>query len=129
MAELGPHSAEAHAEVGRRAAELRVDHLFAVGKMAGVMGAAARAAGLMGGIEVGGVETVAKAVKRFVRPGDGGLIEGSRASRRSGEGRGGEEGRSRGGPDHYKKKREPAPVLAQRVRRVGCHQPPHTIVR
>jgi len=81
MAELGPHGAEAHAEVGRRAAELRVDQLFAVGKMAGVMGAAARAAGLMRVIELGEVETVANAVKRFVRPGDVVLIKASRASR------------------------------------------------
>ena len=81
MAELGPHGAEAHAEVGRRAAELRVDLLFAVGKMAGVMGAAARAAGLMRVIELGEVETVANAVKRFVRPGDVVLIKASRASR------------------------------------------------
>jgi UDP-N-acetylmuramoyl-tripeptide--D-alanyl-D-alanine ligase len=81
MAELGPHSAEAHAEVGRRAAEVRVDQLFAVGKMAGVMGAAARAAGLMCVIELGEVEIVANAVKRFVRSGDVVLIKASRASR------------------------------------------------
>ena len=81
MAELGPHSAEAHAEVGRRAAELNVDQLFAVGKMAGLMGAAARAAGLMRVIELGEVETVATAVKHFVRSGDVVLIKASRAAR------------------------------------------------
>jgi len=81
MAELGPHSAEAHAEVGRRAAETRVDQLFAVGKMAGVMGAAARAAGLMHVTELGEAETGATAVKHFVRSGDVVLIKASRASR------------------------------------------------
>ena len=81
MAELGPHSAEAHAEVGRRAAETGVDQLFAVGKMAGVMGAAARAAGLMHVTELGEAETGATAVKHFVRPGDVVLIKASRAAR------------------------------------------------
>lgn len=81
MAELGPHSAEAHAEVGRRAAQVKVDQLFAVGKMAGVMGAAARAAGLLRVIEMGEVETVANAVRQFVRIGDVVLLKASRATR------------------------------------------------
>jgi UDP-N-acetylmuramoyl-tripeptide--D-alanyl-D-alanine ligase len=80
MAELGPHSAEAHAEVGRRAAELKVDQLFAVGRLSGVMGAAARAAGLMQVVELGEVETAANAVKHFVRPGDVVLLKASRAT-------------------------------------------------
>ena len=42
MAELGAHSEAAHAEVGRRAAELGIGQLFAVGKMAAVTAAAAR---------------------------------------------------------------------------------------
>jgi len=81
MAELGRHAADAHAEVGRRAAEEHVDQLFAVGKMAGVMGAAARAAGLMQVSELGEVETAANVVKRFVRSGDVVLVKASRASR------------------------------------------------
>src|SRR5947207_62822 len=81
MAELGPHSAEAHAEVGRRAAETRVDQVFAVGKMEDVMGAAARAAGLMHVTELGEAEIGATAVKHFVRSGDVVLIKASRASR------------------------------------------------
>ena len=81
MAELGPASAGAHAEVGRRAAALKVDQLFAVGKMAGVMGAAARASGLVGVIELGEVETAANAVKRFVMDGDVVLLKASRATR------------------------------------------------
>jgi UDP-N-acetylmuramoyl-tripeptide--D-alanyl-D-alanine ligase len=81
MAELGPQSAEAHAEVGRCAAGQQVDQLFAVGKMAGVMGAAARAAGLMRVIELGEVETTANAVKHFVKQGDAVLVKASRAAR------------------------------------------------
>jgi UDP-N-acetylmuramoyl-tripeptide--D-alanyl-D-alanine ligase len=81
MAELGRHSAEAHAEVGRRVAELKLDQLFAVGRMAGVMGAAARAAGLTRVNELGDVETAANAVRRFVRDGDVVLLKASRASR------------------------------------------------
>ena len=81
MAELGPHSAEAHAEVGRIAADFRIDQLFAVGRMAGVMGAAARAAGLMRVIELGEVETTARAVKHFLRQGDAVMVKASRAAR------------------------------------------------
>src|SRR6266853_6429992 len=46
MAELGAHSEAAHEEVGRRAAELGVEQLFVVGKMAAVMARGARNAGL-----------------------------------------------------------------------------------
>jgi len=55
--------------------------LFAVGRMAGVMGAAARAAGLVHVTELGEPETGATAVKHFVRSGDVVLIKASRASR------------------------------------------------
>jgi UDP-N-acetylmuramoyl-tripeptide--D-alanyl-D-alanine ligase len=81
MAELGRHSAEAHAEVGRRAAELKLDQLFAVGRMAGVMGAAARAAGLTRVNELGEVETAANAIRCFVRDGDVVLLKASRGAR------------------------------------------------
>ena len=81
MAELGDHCAEAHAEVGRRAAELKLDQLFAVGAMAGVMGAAARAAGLRGVNELREVESAANAVNRFVRDGDVVLLKASRSTR------------------------------------------------
>jgi UDP-N-acetylmuramoyl-tripeptide--D-alanyl-D-alanine ligase len=43
MAELGAHSEAAHAEVGRRAAELKIGQLFTVGKAAAAMAQAARA--------------------------------------------------------------------------------------
>ena len=81
MAELGPHSEGAHKEVGRRAAELGVAQLFAVGEMASVMGRAARGAGLSRVFEFADVETAAAAVKSFVKPGDLVLVKASRAMR------------------------------------------------
>jgi len=81
MAELGAHSVAAHEEAGRRAAELGVEQLFAVGKMAGVMAGAARAAGLGRIFEFADVATAANAVKQFVKPGDLVLLKASRATR------------------------------------------------
>jgi UDP-N-acetylmuramoyl-tripeptide--D-alanyl-D-alanine ligase len=78
MAELGAQSAAAHEEVGRRAAELGVEQLFVVGKMAGAMAGAARAAKLVRIFEFGDVETAASAVKHFVKPGDIVLLKASR---------------------------------------------------
>jgi UDP-N-acetylmuramoyl-tripeptide--D-alanyl-D-alanine ligase len=81
MAELGAHSEGAHEEVGRQAAELGIAQLFAVGKMASVMGRAARAAGLNRVFEFADVETAAAAVKSFVKPGDLVLLKASRVMR------------------------------------------------
>ena len=81
MAELGAHSEAAHAEVGRRAAELKVGQLFAVGKMAPVVAKAARDAGLSRVIEFENVETAIKAVKSFLKSGDLVLLKASRSSR------------------------------------------------
>lgn len=81
MAELGDASEAAHAEVGRRAAELGVDQLIAVGAMAGVMGAAARASGLNRVVELASPEAAAHAVRRLVRRGDLVLVKASRATR------------------------------------------------
>ena len=81
MAELGAHSEAAHEEVGRRAAELGVGQLFAVGKMAPVMARAARDAGLNRVFEFADVETAAAAVKSFVKTGDVVLLKASRATR------------------------------------------------
>ncbi len=81
MAELGAHSEEAHEEIGRQAAELGIAQLFAVGKMAPVMGRAARAAGLNRVFEFADVETAAAAVKSFVKPGDLVLLKASRVMR------------------------------------------------
>lgn len=81
MAELGAQSESAHAEVGRRAAELGVGQLFAVGKMAPVMAQAARQAGLNRVIEFSDVETAATALKSFLKTGDVVLLKASRATR------------------------------------------------
>lgn len=81
MAELGSQTEGAHAEVGRKAAELGIGQLFAVGKMAPVMAAAAREAGLTRVIEFGDAETAAHAVKNFVKAGDVVLLKASRISR------------------------------------------------
>jgi UDP-N-acetylmuramoyl-tripeptide--D-alanyl-D-alanine ligase len=81
MAELGQHSEAAHEEVGRRAAELGVGQLFAVGKMAPIMARGARSAGLARVLEFSDVETAAIAIKQFVRDGDVLLLKASRATR------------------------------------------------
>jgi UDP-N-acetylmuramoyl-tripeptide--D-alanyl-D-alanine ligase len=81
MNELGAHSEAAHAEAGKRAAELGVGQLFAVGKMAPVMAKAARDAGLNRVIEFADVEAAMKVVKQFLKTGDVVLLKASRASR------------------------------------------------
>ncbi|MGH7943262.1 MAG: UDP-N-acetylmuramoyl-tripeptide--D-alanyl-D-alanine ligase [Limisphaerales bacterium] len=81
MAELGAHSEAAHAEVGRRAAELQIGQLFAVGKMAPVVAKAARDAGLARVIEFENVEAATKAIKSFLKSGDLVLLKASRSSR------------------------------------------------
>lgn len=81
MGEQGAHSASAHAEVGRRAAELGADQLIAVGKMAGIMGQAARDAGLNRVLELAEVEAAVPALKSFLKAGDTVLLKASRAAR------------------------------------------------
>jgi UDP-N-acetylmuramoyl-tripeptide--D-alanyl-D-alanine ligase len=81
MAELGAHSEAAHAEVGRRAAELQLGQLFAVGRMAAVTAKAARDAGLMRVFEFAEVGAAMNVVKSFLKPGDVVLLKASRASR------------------------------------------------
>jgi UDP-N-acetylmuramoyl-tripeptide--D-alanyl-D-alanine ligase len=81
MNELGAHSESAHAEVGKRAAELGIGQLFAVGKMAPVTAKAARDAGLNRVMEFADVEAAMKAVKQFLKNGDVVLLKASRASR------------------------------------------------
>lgn len=81
MGELGAHSEKAHAEVGRVAAEMGVEQLFAVGSRAAVMGRAAREAGLNRVFEFADVEVAAAAVKSFVKAGDLVLLKASRATR------------------------------------------------
>jgi UDP-N-acetylmuramoyl-tripeptide--D-alanyl-D-alanine ligase len=95
MAELGAQTEAAHEEIGRRAAELGIGQLFAVGKMAAVTARGARGAGLNRVLEFADVESAASAVKSFVKNGDVLLLKASRASHlervaemlRAGEGR------------------------------------------
>jgi UDP-N-acetylmuramoyl-tripeptide--D-alanyl-D-alanine ligase len=81
MVELGAQSEAAHDEIGRRAAELGVGQLFAVGKMSPVVARAARGAGLNRVFEFVDVDTAAAAVKSFVKSGDVVLLKASRATR------------------------------------------------
>jgi UDP-N-acetylmuramoyl-tripeptide--D-alanyl-D-alanine ligase len=81
MGELGAHSEAAHAEVGRRAAELGIGQLFTVGKLSLVTAKAARDAGLTRVIEFADVEAAVRAVKNFLKAGDVVLLKASRASR------------------------------------------------
>jgi UDP-N-acetylmuramoyl-tripeptide--D-alanyl-D-alanine ligase len=80
MAELGEHSAAAHAEVGRRTAELGVSRLVTVGKMASLTARAAREAGLSDVTECGDVIEAAAAVKSLAREGDVILLKASRVT-------------------------------------------------
>ncbi len=78
MAELGGHGVEAHMEVGRRAAELGLSHLIAVGEMAGVTARAAREAGLPDVTECRDVAGATAVVKGLAREGDVILLKASR---------------------------------------------------
>jgi UDP-N-acetylmuramoyl-tripeptide--D-alanyl-D-alanine ligase len=81
MEELGAHSEASHAEIGKRAAELKIGQLFAVGKMANIVAKAARDGGLTRVIEFENVEAAMKAIKNFLKAGDVVLLKASRASR------------------------------------------------
>jgi UDP-N-acetylmuramoyl-tripeptide--D-alanyl-D-alanine ligase len=81
MAELGVTAADAHRDVGRCAAELEIDQLFAVGPLAGKIAAAAREGGLRNVVEILGVEQAGRAVKEFAGAGDVVLVKASRAMR------------------------------------------------
>ena len=80
MAELGEQSIPAHVEVGERAAQLRIDHLFTVGKNAHATAVAARQAGLGNVTDFPEIQLAGKAVKTFLRPGDLVLLKGSRSA-------------------------------------------------
>jgi UDP-N-acetylmuramoyl-tripeptide--D-alanyl-D-alanine ligase len=81
MEELGAHSAAAHAEVGRHAAELKIGQLFTVGKMSAATAKAARDGGLNRVIEFENVEAAVTAIRKFLKAGDVVLLKASRASR------------------------------------------------
>lgn len=80
MAELGDATRAAHEEAGRRAAELKVDLLWAVGVQADVTVAAAREAGL-DAVEAHADNAAAgQALRALARPGDLVLLKASRAA-------------------------------------------------
>lgn len=81
MAELGCHTADSHKEVGRKAAELGVDQLIAVGDMARATAEAAKGEGLKNVIEILDVNAAARAVQEILKPGDVVLLKASRATR------------------------------------------------
>lgn len=80
MAELGEHSLAGHAEVGRRAAELGVACLMAVGQWAQATAEAARAAGLQETSVFPDVPAALPVVRELIRPGDLVLLKASRAA-------------------------------------------------
>ncbi len=80
MAELGEHSVEAHAEVGRKTAELGAIQLVTVGKMASLTADAAREAGLRDVTECRDVVEATTALKKIAREGDVILLKASRVT-------------------------------------------------
>lgn len=81
MAELGPHAETAHAEVGRAAARLGVQHLFAVGRHAESMAGAASEASPIIARAFATAAEAARAALESVRPGDLVLVKASRSTR------------------------------------------------
>jgi UDP-N-acetylmuramoyl-tripeptide--D-alanyl-D-alanine ligase len=78
MAELGRQAEAAHAEVGRAAARLGVEAVFAVGRFAALT---AEAAGADRASAFASVEAAAPAVLHYLQPGDTVLVKASRSSR------------------------------------------------
>jgi UDP-N-acetylmuramoyl-tripeptide--D-alanyl-D-alanine ligase len=81
MAELGEHTAAAHAEVGELAAGARVAQLLLTGEHAGVTAAVARRSGLHRVLELETLEAVVTALHHLARPGDLVLLKASRRFR------------------------------------------------
>ncbi len=78
MAELGKFSAEAHAEVGQYFAGLKLDHLFAVGKMAREM---AQGAGGSNVTTLADTDAAIVELSRYLQPADTVLLKASRSAR------------------------------------------------
>ncbi len=81
MAELGAHTGAAHEEVGRRAAELGIDELIAVGAQAMTTAVAARMGGLRAVRECADASAAGEILREFVRAGDSVLLKASRSAR------------------------------------------------
>ncbi|HNQ90653.1 MAG TPA: UDP-N-acetylmuramoyl-tripeptide--D-alanyl-D-alanine ligase [Verrucomicrobiota bacterium] len=81
MAELGPHSPAAHAEVGRHAAAIGIDQLVTVGPHAADIADAARAAGFRNVETHPDALAAADRLAPSLRPGDLVLVKASRSAR------------------------------------------------
>lgn len=81
MAELGASAAAAHAEVGRHAADLKIDGLFAVGRMGQVTASAAKVGGIPLVKECEDTAMAAAELRQLLQPGDMLLVKASRSSR------------------------------------------------
>jgi UDP-N-acetylmuramoyl-tripeptide--D-alanyl-D-alanine ligase len=80
MRELGPEAVRLHRELGRLAAEARVDRLFVCGGHAADVASGALAAGMpAAAIATGSRDEIRDALLGAVRPGDWVLVKGSRA--------------------------------------------------
>jgi UDP-N-acetylmuramyl pentapeptide synthase len=80
MRELGADAARHHRELGRWAAQARVDFVFACGEHAGEVAEGALAGGMSAGAVVTGTrDRIRDAVTAELRPGDWVLVKGSRA--------------------------------------------------
>ena len=81
MAELGPQSEAAHAEIGRAAGQCGLDAVFAAGQWAGIVTDEARSAGVETILAVQTAEEAGAAIREYVRRGDLVLFKASRAMR------------------------------------------------
>ena len=81
MRELGDESERGHREVGETAAALKVDHLIAIGNVAGTIAEAAKRAGLENSSTVASTAEAAELLTELAAPGDLVLIKGSRLAR------------------------------------------------
>jgi UDP-N-acetylmuramoyl-tripeptide--D-alanyl-D-alanine ligase len=81
MRELGDQSERGHREVGEVAAALKVDHLIAIGNVAGGIADAAKQAGLKNSSTVASTAEAAELLTGLAVPGDLVLIKGSRLAR------------------------------------------------
>lgn len=80
MAELGDHAPGAHEEVGRRAGQLKIDMLIAVGKFASCTAESAAAAGVRDALTFLDVPAAVGAVPSLLKAGDLVLLKASRTT-------------------------------------------------
>jgi UDP-N-acetylmuramyl pentapeptide synthase len=81
MGELGVESERGHSDVGKTAAELRIDHLITVGELGAMISQAASAAGLEQTTNVATPSDAAELLIDLATAGDLVLVKGSRSAR------------------------------------------------